>query len=181
MPVASLSSQEKTITTARLVLRQFRESDFDEYAEMFADEDVMRYLHKPLTRNEAWRNMAMVLGHWQLRGFGPWAVEEKTSGAMIGRIGCWCPEGWPGCEVGWMLRRNFWGKGFATEGARAAMEYAFDFLQWPSALSVIHPENFASQRVAMKLGESFESDAEVAGVKVQIYSVNRENWYRVNS
>ena len=95
------------LETGRLVLRLFRDSDTDSYAEMVADPDVMRFLDKPVSRQEAWRNMAMVLGHWQLRGYGMWAVEEKESGEMVGRVGCWRPEGWPGLEVGWTLRRRF--------------------------------------------------------------------------
>ena len=76
-----------------------------------------------MTRSEAWRNMAMVLGHWQLRGFGLWAVEEQERGVLAGRVGCWQPEGWPGLEIGWTLRRSFWGMGYATEAARAALEW----------------------------------------------------------
>ena len=89
----------------------FRESDLDAYAEMCGDPEVMRYLgdgHR-FSRAEAWRNMALVIGHWQLRGFGLWAVEEKRTELCVGRVGCWQPEGWPGLEVGWALRRQFWG------------------------------------------------------------------------
>lgn len=91
-----------TLETDRLILRPFCEADLDAYSEMCADSDVMRYIGvgQPLSRSEAWRNMAMILGHWQLRGYGLWAVEEKAGGAMIGRIGCWYPEGWPDCEIG---------------------------------------------------------------------------------
>ena len=89
----------------RLLLRMFRESDLDAYAEMCGDAEVMRYLGDghTFTRAEAWRNMALVIGHWQLRGFGLWAVEERSTGLLAGRVGCWQPEGWPGFEVGWAL------------------------------------------------------------------------------
>jgi len=81
------------IETERLVLRTFRESDTDAYAEMLGDAEVMRFLGgKTMSRQEAWRNMAMVLGHWQLRGYGFWAVEERASGELVGRVGCWCPK-----------------------------------------------------------------------------------------
>ena len=107
-----------TLQTPRLTLRMLRESDIDAYAEMCADPDVMRYLGdgQPLARPLAWRNLAMMVGHWSLRGYGLWAAVERSSGVLVGRIGFWNPEGWPGFELGWMLRRSFWGLGYATEG-----------------------------------------------------------------
>ena len=99
------------------------------------------------------------LGHWQIRGYGLWAAEEKQSGALIGRIGLYRPEGWPGLEVGWLVARERWGEGFATEGARAALDYAFTVLGEPRAISAIAPENAASIRVAEKLGLRLCGDA----------------------
>ena len=107
------------LETERLKLRMWRESDLDDYAELTADPLVMRYLQPgkpPFTRADAWRSMAFFMGHWQMRGYGHWAVEEKASGRMIGRIGFLNPEGWPGFEIGWTLARQAWGKGYATEG-----------------------------------------------------------------
>ena len=73
---------------------------------MMADPDVTRYLAdgRPLSRGDAWRQLAMIIGHWELRGFGLWAVEERSSGAFLGRIGCFEPEGWPGFEIGYSAR-----------------------------------------------------------------------------
>ena len=165
------------IQTERLVLRMFRESDTDAYAEMLADPEVMRFLGgRPLPRAEAWRNMAMVLGHWHLRGYGFWAVEEKESGELVGRVGCWRPEGWPRLEVGWTLRRRFWGRGFATEAARASVAYAFEALDQTRVISLIAPENVNSIRVAERLGERPEGDWEVFGKKVIVYAAWREGW-----
>lgn len=165
-----------TLETKRLVLRMLREEDLDGYAEMCADEEVMRYIGKPMSRMEAWRSMAMMIGHWQLRGYGMWAVEERQSGAFIGRIGCWYPEGWPDFEIGWMLRRAYWGRGFATEAARAALNYAFSELQRPHVVSLIHPENMTSIRVAERLGERLEGRAQIFGIEVLVYGIHREDW-----
>ena len=164
------------LETARLVLRMFRESDLDAYAGMCADPEVMRHIGdgKPLSRAEAWRNMAMMLGHWELRGYGLWAVEERESSAMIGRVGCWNPEGWPGFELGWMLRRAYWGRGLATEAARVALGYAFKELNQSHVISVIQPENQASIRVAERLGERYEGTSEVMGISVLVYGIHRE-------
>jgi RimJ/RimL family protein N-acetyltransferase len=168
---------KEALETERLVLRMFRESDTDAYAEMVADPEVMRFLGgKPMSRQEAWRNMAMVIGHWRLRGYGFWAVEEKASGEMVGRVGCWRPEGWPGLEVGWTLRRRFWGRGYATEAARASVEYAFDVLSQTRVISLIAPENVNSIRVAERLGEKPAGEWEVFGTKVIIHAVGREEF-----
>ena len=173
-----------TLETERLVLRMFRESDLDSYAEMCADPVVMRYIStgRTLSRAEAWRDMALVLGHWQLRGYGLWAVEERQSRTLVGRIGCWSPEGRPGFEVGWMLRRQYWGHGYATEGARAALDFAFTVLQIPHVISLIYQDNTPSIRVAHRLCEQLESTREVAeipGVQLLVYGIHREAW--VNS
>ena len=165
------------LQTDRLLLRMFRESDFEAYAGICADPDVMRYLGegKPLSRMDAWRQMAMVLGHWQLRGYGLWAVEEKVSGALVGRIGFFNPEGWPGFEVGWMLGRPYWGNGFATEGARAVLQYAFTEMQRTHVISLIRPENAASIRVAERLGERLEGRTVLMGHEALIYGIQRED------
>src|SRR6185436_10314680 len=102
---------EVTLETERLIMRMWRDADFEEYAELCADPEVMRFLGgKVFDRTEAWRQMASMIGHWYLRGYGIWAVEEKDSGRLAGRIGCINPAGWPAFEVGWTLKREFWGK-----------------------------------------------------------------------
>lgn len=166
------------LETQRLILRAFCEADLDAYAEMSADPEVMRYIGNGQTipRFEAWRSMAAMLGHWQLRGYGMWAVEERQSRVMIGRVGCWQPEGWPGFEIGWTLRRAYWGCGYATEAGAVAMAYAFDKLQQSHVISLIRPENSASRRVAEKLGEKLEGMTEIFGKELVIYGISREDW-----
>jgi RimJ/RimL family protein N-acetyltransferase len=166
---------DKQLETERLVLRQFRESDFDAYAEICGDPEVMRFIgeFKPMDRGMAWRSMATQLGHWQLRGYGMWAVEEKATGRMMGRVGLWKPEGWPGLEVGWMLHRACWGRGFATEAGRAAIDAAFREPGVDHLISIIHPENAASIRVAERLGETFEREWTLHGLALRIYGIHR--------
>lgn len=166
------------LQTERLILRMLRESDFDAYAEMLADPVVVRYIGngQPAPRQDAWRNMAAMIGHWQLRGYGQWAVEERTSGQFLGRVGCWNPEGWPGFEIGWMLRRQFWGQGFATEGARAALRFAFTELNMPRVISLIQPENANSIRVAERIGERLSGQVELHGKPCPVYAIERDQW-----
>ncbi|MGH9875690.1 MAG: GNAT family N-acetyltransferase [Pyrinomonadaceae bacterium] len=166
---------EVTLETERLILRMWREADdFEAYAQLCADPEVMRYLGgKVFDRTEAWRHMASMIGHWYLRGYGIWAVEEKDSGRFVGRIGCMNPAGWPGFEVGWTLKREFWGKGYATEGGRRALEYAFKELDKPHVISLINAENQASIRVAERLGETLEGTATIFGSEVLVYGIDR--------
>jgi RimJ/RimL family protein N-acetyltransferase len=100
---------------------------------------------------------------------------------MVGRIGFFNPEGWPGFEMGWALLRPYWGLGFATEGARSALEYAFVTLGRERVISVIAPENHRSIRVAERLGERLERTALVNGREALIYGIDRETWARVAS
>jgi RimJ/RimL family protein N-acetyltransferase len=167
-----------TLETDRLTLRMLGEADFDAYAEMCADPETMRHIGdgQPLSRPVAWRNLAMMVGHWSLRGYGLWAAEERSSGILAGQIGFWNPEGWPGFELGWTLRRSFWGRGYATEGARTALQFAFSQLEQPHVISLIHPDNAASIRVAQRLGERLVGSTEVMGKPALIYRVSREEW-----
>jgi RimJ/RimL family protein N-acetyltransferase len=163
------------LETERLKLRMWRESDLDAYADMCADPLVVRYLGpgKVMSRPEAWRSMAVFVGHWQLRGYSHWAVEEKASGTMIGRIGFLNPEGWPGFEIGWTLARHAWGKGYATEGARTALKYAFEKLDQPHVISLIHPDNTPSMKVAERIGETFERKTRLFEWDVLVYGIHR--------
>jgi len=167
-----------TLHTERLTLRMFREDDFEAFAAICADAEVMRFLGegKPMTRPEAWRHMAFLVGHWHLRGYGHWAVEEKATGRLVGRIGFLNPEGWPAFEIGWTLARESWGRGYATEGARRALEYAFTELERDHVISLIAPENQASIKVAERLGERLESETELLGKHVLIYGIDRDVW-----
>ena len=149
---------------------------------MCADPEVMRYIGdgQPLSRPMAWRNLAMMIGHWSLRGYGLWAVEERSSGILVGRIGFWNPDGWPGFELGWTLRRSFWRRGYATEAARTALQFAFIQLGQPQVISLTHPENAASIRVAQGLGERLLESTEVLGKPVLVYRITREEWDALN-
>jgi RimJ/RimL family protein N-acetyltransferase len=170
---------EIQLETDRLLLRQWRLDDFEPYAELCADPEVMRYLGpKTLTRSECWRQMAFLIGHWQLLGYGHFAVAEKATGKFVGRIGFLNPEGWPGFEIGWTLGRDSWGKGYATEGARRALEYAFDELDRDHVISLIHPDNKASMRVAERLGEKREGTAEIVGIEVIVFGIDRADYVR---
>lgn len=163
----------RILETERLQLRQFGAADLDAYAAMLADPEVVAYVGagETLSRAQAWKNMAMVLGHWAIRGYGLWAVEEKATQTLIGRVGLYYPEGWPGLEVGWMLARSHWGYGYALESAKAAVDVAFNQLQCSTLISLIHPENVRSQRVAQRLGSQKTTTLSLNGIPIWQYEL----------
>jgi RimJ/RimL family protein N-acetyltransferase len=167
-----------TLETERLRLRPFRKSDIDDYAALNADPEVQRYVSDGAVwdRGRSWRHLAFLMGHWYLGGTGTWAVEDRETGEFVGKIGFSCPEGWPGFELAWALVRGRWGRGYATEGARAALQYAFDELRQGHVISLIRPINGASIRVAERLGESLEGTARVAGVEYLVYGLDRSHY-----
>jgi len=145
------------LETERLILRNIDAAcDFECWARTMSDERTVKYIGgKVLDRALAWRSMAAVIGHWQIRGYGFFSVEHKDSGECIGRVGPWYPEGWPAPEIGWTLMRDHWGKGYATEAARAALDYAFNELDWTKVIHVILKGNESSIAVAERIGSTF--------------------------
>jgi RimJ/RimL family protein N-acetyltransferase len=174
------------LETQRLTLRGWQPADFEAFAGFMADTDVMRYLGgHPMSRADAWRSLATTIGHWELRGYGLWAVERKSDRALVGRVGLLNPEGWPALEVGWTLGKPFWGAGYATEAANAAMRYGFLTQKVNRLISCIDPDNKASQAVAARLGETKgpKQQLTVAGetFTVDVWSIAREEWEKKNT
>ncbi|HZV96536.1 MAG TPA: GNAT family N-acetyltransferase [Candidatus Nitrosocosmicus sp.] len=167
-----------TLETERLVLRMFGAADFEAYSAMCGDPEVMRFIGdgQPLPPPMAWRSLATVIGHWSLRGYGLWAATERATGALVGRVGFWNPHGWPGFELGWLLARAYWGRGYATEAARAAMSWAFTRREDQQVISLIYPDNAASIRVAARLGERLADRIELMGKPVLLYRITRDEW-----
>jgi RimJ/RimL family protein N-acetyltransferase len=158
------------VETERLLLREWRADDLGAYAGMYADPEVTRFLGGPVDRAEAWRRMAAMAGHWLLNGYGNWVLERREDGRMIGRAGLWQPEGWPGLEVGWLLARDAWGRGYATEAGRASREWARSALGAGELISIIAVDNAASRRVAERLGMAVREERSFRGQPVAIYA-----------
>jgi RimJ/RimL family protein N-acetyltransferase len=141
-----------TLETERLILRPPLQEDFELWAQFSADEETTRFIGGVQKPPAAWRGMATLAGSWALKGFAMFSVIEKSSGRWIGRLGPWQPEGWPGTEVGWGLAKEATGKGYATEGASATIDWAIDHLGWTDIIHCIDPANTPSQMVAKRLG-----------------------------
>ncbi|GJL90478.1 GNAT family N-acetyltransferase [Hyphococcus sp.] len=169
------------IESERLVLRPLAPEDADPHIAMMQDPAVAATLGpggKPLPRAELWRQFASYLGHWSLRGFGWFSVEDKASGEWLGRVGPWMPDGWPGLECGWTIRSDHWGKGYAPEAAVAAIKWTFDqFPDLPRIISVIDPSNANSQAVAQKIGETKSGEVfAYHDYRLDVWAADRKAW-----
>jgi RimJ/RimL family protein N-acetyltransferase len=183
------------LESARLRLRPWRSSDVDAYVPILADPEVMRYMGSGLPyrvkRAGAWlvarvsdvearRAITALRRHWTRCGFGEWAVEERATGELIGRIGFVHHPDWPAgeakVEVGWTLARPAWGRGFATEGARVAIDHAFGPLGLDRVISITHPGNARSLRVMERLGMRREGVARWRGAEMVWYAIDRDAW-----
>lgn len=167
-----------TVETERLSLRPFREADVPALQELLQSPDVVRFVgdRRVPTLQETWRSVAGWLGHWAMRGYGQWAIEERSGGRLIGRAGIINPAEWPGPEVGYLLGRAWWGHGYATEAARAAMSWGFEQIGFDELISLIDPDNAASIAVATRLGESRRGETTLLGTAVLTYGISRHEW-----
>lgn len=164
-----------TLDTPRLTMRLPIESDVGPLHAIHIDPEAVRYVQlgaKPGI-TAAWMSLASVLGHWQLRGYGQWTVVEKTSGEVIGRVGLWNPAGWPGIELGWIIKRSRWRQGFAKEATRAALEWTWPHVATERVISMIHPDNVPSLRLAEAIGLTLDSATTFNGKDVRVYAISR--------
>ncbi|MEP7186393.1 MAG: GNAT family N-acetyltransferase [Rhodanobacter sp.] len=168
------------IETERLILRPPQAEDFDAYAANMADAEAARFIGGQQLRAVAWRGFLSSAGAWMIQGFSMFSVIEKASGRWVGRLGPWYPEGWPGTEVGWGLCQSAWGKGYAYEGSVAAIDWAFDHLDWNEVIHSIAPDNVASQALARRLGSSCRGPGQLPppfeDAPIEIWGQTREQW-----
>jgi [ribosomal protein S5]-alanine N-acetyltransferase len=159
------------VTTERLLLRQWRESDLDAFAEMMADPAVTRFLTGtgPVDRHGAWRSLTTFIGHAVLRGYTHWAIELRETGEFIGRAGPWRPEGWPALEIGWAIAPAHQGRGYATEAGRVAQRVAWEALAPERLISLVRPGNEPSIAVARKLGGTLSETIDFLGGSTLVF------------
>ncbi len=169
------------IETDRLILRPFAAEDAEDHIAMMQDEKTASFLTpdgKPRPYSDEWRAAASYIGHWAIRGYGFFSVDEKETGDWVGRVGPWQPGGWPGLECGWSIVSSRWGKGYAPEAAIAAIRWTFDqFPDLPRIISVIDPDNANSQAVARKIGEDKTDEIfEFWGHRLDVWAADRAAW-----
>jgi RimJ/RimL family protein N-acetyltransferase len=194
-PVEHLSQQIPRLETPRLVLRAWEEADVTPYQRIVRDAEVMRYMGSGpvwsakraaaallarVSDVEGRRSVRHLAEHWGRHGFGEWAVEERASGELIGRIGLRHHADWVAggvkVEIGWLLARRAWGAGYATEGARAGIDHAFGRLEIGGLMSIALVGNRRSQRVMEKLGLTRRGRTHWKGSDVVWYGIERDAW-----
>jgi RimJ/RimL family protein N-acetyltransferase len=167
------------LLTPRLRLRGWREGDVETMAAIYSEPEVVRYL-RPLDLEGTRKQLLGFVYHWEERGFGLWAVEQRSSGRLIGRIGLIHHDDWTAsphdAEVGWTLEHATWGQGLATEGGAAALRFGFEAKGMRRIVSIAHRENLASQRVMEKLGLRREGATTWRDQPVLWYAVTRREW-----
>jgi RimJ/RimL family protein N-acetyltransferase len=175
-----MNPAELELQTARLILRPLRMEDFEPWAATMADSEAARVIGGLQVRAVAWRGSMTMAGAWHLRGFAMFSVIERSTGRWLGRLGPWHPEGWPGPEIGWAIIRPCRGRGYATEGAAATMDWVFDVPGWSGVVHCIAPENIASQVVARKLGSSNRGPgrlpAPLETTRIDLWTQTRAQW-----
>ena len=163
---ANVPRSAPRLETERLILREFRADDLDAHAATLGDAEVMRFIGgKPMTREDSWRRLCSGVGFWQLIGIGPWAVERKSDGAMVGHCGFFefqremepSIRGEP--EMGWIFDRSVHGQGIAFEACARALLWAAEMLGASSYPAIISLENVASMKLAERLGFKRLDDA----------------------
>lgn len=152
-----------SLETDRLRLRAWNEtSDLSPLCQFYADEKASKFVGGPRKPEIVWRQMAAYIGHYALRGYSYWAIEERSTGNFIGGAGLWNSPNWPELELGYYIFPKNQGKGYATEAARRCQTYALDELNEEALVSYINKDNIGSKRVAKKLGGIFEGVVELA-------------------
>ncbi|HYO64153.1 MAG TPA: GNAT family N-acetyltransferase [Pyrinomonadaceae bacterium] len=165
------------IETSRLLLRRFRDDDFEALASIFGDPDVMRHLQDgvPVSREESavhFRNLKE--NYWAERGFGRLAVVSKDSGEVVGFCGLRLLDGTP--EIVYVLAKSHWGRGLATEAARACLRFAFEQHGFERVVAITRPPNAASRRVMERLGMKFVREDDFYGYNCVLYSIERADY-----
>ena len=170
-----------SVETARLILRMFRPEDLDEFAALVADADVMRYVSHgaPVSREEADTALQSIILHWDNHGFGRWAVFDKETSKFAGYGGLRSLMGTP--EVVYHFARAYWGRGLATELARASLRFGFEEHNFDSIVAIAKPENAASIRVMEKAGLSYEMHTAYYNFDVIQYRILRADFSPDNS
>ena len=158
-----------TLETERLRLRAWTLADVAPFTEMCGDAELMRYVGGVMLGPNAWRRMAAYAGHWQLRGYGPWALESKATGELAGYCGVNYPAGWPEPEISWGLRRAYLRQGLIMEAATAARGYAYDVLGFSSIMSFIDHNNAPSIAAAKRLGAVLDGEGTYLGTPMGIW------------
>ena len=166
------------IRTDRLFLRRFTMEDLEAYARIMGDQNVGRWFPKGdgYTREESEKSLTNILKHWDKNGFGIWAIVDKASDVLIGRCGLNLIADTSEVEVDFVVAPDSWGRGYATEAAKAALAYGFEKLKLDRIIALAKPDNTASRRVIEKIGMRYLKNAEYWGITCAYYAISRSQY-----
>lgn len=167
--------ENKGIRTNRLLLRRFSKEDLDAYAEIMGDREVGKWFPKGdgYTREESEKSLKSILDHWKRFGFGIWAITDKANNVLLGRCGLNMIAESSEVEVDFVIAPDYWGKGYATEAAEAALKYGFENLKLKRIIALAKPENTLSRRVIEKIGMRYLKDAQYWGITCVYYAISK--------
>lgn len=176
--VMTEGDNQEGISTDRLHPRRFSREDLDAYARIMGDHEVGKWFPKGAgyTREEARRSLDSILEHWNRHGFGIWAIVDKGKGVLLGRCGLNLITETSEVEVDFVLGRDWWGRGYATEAAKAALAHGFENLKLDRIMALAKPDNTASRRVMEKIGMKYLRDAEYWGMTCAYYEISRAEY-----
>jgi RimJ/RimL family protein N-acetyltransferase len=159
------------LETERLLLRLPQADDFTDYARMLAEPEVNRFVGGSDLQDpaNAFRSLGWLIGHWHLRGYGLWVVVDKSSNALVGRVGPYYPVGWPALEIAWTIARPWWGQGLAAEAAKAARSCVIEHLQPRHLVSLVALDNERSAALALRLGCSGEQRITIRNIPCRVF------------
>ena len=170
IPLVRRFAVPERMETERLILRMFVDDDWRALHEHYSDAECTRFtFRRALTEAGTWRAMASMAGHWLLRGYGPYALEEKSTGTVLGTVGLWYPLEWPEPEIKWALARRHWGHGYASEAVRVVQGMAQECLPDLRLISLIDSRNEFSIRLALAVGAHLEREMDFSGGLFHVY------------
>ena len=171
--MAGLSVHVPLLETERLILREPRLSDLDAFV-AFGLSDRSKFVGGPMEPWQSWNSLMTVTGHWVMRGFGWWILEDKATGRTAGRVGIGHHLDWPEPELGWHLYQGFEGRGLAYEAAVAARNHAYEKMGFGPLISLVDRENEGSAKLARRLGAVPEGELNIRGADCVIYRHPKE-------
>jgi [ribosomal protein S5]-alanine N-acetyltransferase len=179
MTVNETEQTEKNLPlleTERLLMRMFDPKDLDDLDELFNDEEVQKHLVPQNKRNreQVLKLLENLVRRWKERGFGIWCVTEKDTGKVVGYCGFQFFDKTTDIELLFGFKPKYWGKGFATESAKASLKFGFEKLSFQKVYAATDPQNIASRRVLEKLNMNFVSKETYYGIELVTYSIDKK-------
>lgn len=168
-----MSNTDNQIITKRLILRKFKKADYDEYCNILGNDEVSKWLGtgKKIDAQKVKKMMSNFKAHWSDRGYGVWAVVEKQSNKLIGHCGLNYFKDLDKTELLYAFDEKYWGRGYATESAKAVVEYTRENLTLSKLTAIAYPENIGSRKVIEKAGFTYMGNREFFGTNLAYYEL----------